>query len=95
MQVGAPLLLVLSAAALGGKHVQSAQVPLPVDPMHAVAGYPGVVAGSVVRAPLRCTHLASNFFSAAFSMLCAGPPCQQHRVECIYCSTLGHSQRLC
>ena len=46
-----PLLLVLSAAMLGRQHVERAQAPLPVDPMHAVAGYPGVVAGSTVRPP--------------------------------------------
>lgn len=52
MQVAVPLVLVLSAAMLGHQHVERrAQAPLPVDAMHAVDDWPGVVAGSWVRTP--------------------------------------------
>lgn len=48
MQVAVPLALVMSAAVLGKQHVDRRQAPLPIDPLHAVAGWPGVVAGSEV-----------------------------------------------
>jgi hypothetical protein len=64
MQVAVPLVLVLTAALLGKQHVENrSQLPLPVDPMHAVAGWPGVVAGSLVRSSRRmhCAFVCFRF----------------------------------